>query len=63
MAKGNILIVDDNKSIISALEIFLGPEFDHVQGISNPNLIPSELKRYHYNLVILDMNFQMIGIS
>ena len=58
MAKGNILIVDDNKSIISALEIFLGPEFDHVQGISNPNLIPSELKRFDYNLVILDMNFQ-----
>jgi len=58
MAKGNILIVDDNKSIISALEIFLGPEFDHVQGISNPNLIPSELKNRDYNLVILDMNFQ-----
>ena len=44
MTKGNVLIVDDNKSIISALEIFLGPEFDHIQGISNPNLIPSELK-------------------
>ena len=58
MTKGNILIVDDNKSIISALEIFLGPEFDHIQGISNPNLIPSELKNVEYNLVILDMNFQ-----
>lgn len=58
MQKGNILIVDDNKSIISALEILLGPEFDHVKGISNPNLIPSELKNKEYNLVILDMNFQ-----
>ena len=58
MAKGNVLIVDDNKSIISALEILLGPEFDHIQGISNPNLIPSELKNVEYNLVILDMNFQ-----
>lgn len=58
MTKGNVLIVDDNKSIISALEILLGPEFDHVKGISNPNLIPSELNNKEYNLVILDMNFQ-----
>jgi DNA-binding NtrC family response regulator len=58
MAKGNVLIVDDNKSIISALEILLGPEFDHIHGISNPNLIPAELKNKEYNLVILDMNFQ-----
>jgi len=58
MTKGNILIVDDNKSIISTLEILLGPEFDTVKGITNPNLIPSELSTRHYNLVILDMNFQ-----
>jgi DNA-binding NtrC family response regulator len=58
MPKGNILIVDDNKSIISALEILFGPEFDQVKGISNPNLIPSELESTDYNLVILDMNFQ-----
>jgi DNA-binding NtrC family response regulator len=58
MKKGNILIVDDNKSIISALEILLNPEFDHVKGISNPNQIPEELRTVNYNLVILDMNFK-----
>lgn len=58
MPKGNVLIVDDNKSIISALEILLGPEFDHVKGIVNPNQIPTELRTIDYNLVILDMNFQ-----
>jgi len=58
MPKGNILIVDDNKSIISTLEILLNPEFDTVKGITNPNLIPSELRTTDYNLVILDMNFQ-----
>ena len=57
MAKGNILIVDDNKSILSALEIFLTPEFQTVTTLSNPNLIPTELRRKEYNLVILDMNF------
>lgn len=58
MTKGNILIVDDNKSIISTLEILLGPEFDIVKGITNPNQIPLELRTTDYNLVILDMNFQ-----
>jgi DNA-binding NtrC family response regulator len=56
--KANILIVDDNKSILSTLEILLLPEFQMVTSITNPNLIPSELKKNEYNLVILDMNFK-----
>jgi DNA-binding NtrC family response regulator len=55
--KGNILVVDDNKSILSALEVLLKQEFHEVTLISNPNLIPSELQKKEYNLVILDMNF------
>jgi DNA-binding NtrC family response regulator len=57
MAKGNILIVDDNKSILSALEIFLTPEFQTVTTLLDPNQIPTELRKKDYNLVILDMNF------
>ena len=53
----NILIVDDNKSILSTLEILLTPTFGEVTFISNPNQIPSELRKKDYNLVILDMNF------
>lgn len=56
--KGNILIVDDNKSILSALEILLTPEFKELTLLSNPNQIPTELRKKDYNLVILDMNFQ-----
>jgi DNA-binding NtrC family response regulator len=55
--KGNILVIDDNKSILSALEILLTPEFNVVTLLSNPNQITSELKKKVYNLVILDMNF------
>jgi DNA-binding NtrC family response regulator len=55
--KGNILIVDDNRSILSALEILLIPEFGLVKSLSNPNLISGELEKNEYNLVILDMNF------
>lgn len=54
---GNILVVDDNKSILNALDILLSPVFAEVKTISNPNLILSELKCRDYNLVILDMNF------
>jgi DNA-binding NtrC family response regulator len=57
MAKGNILIVDDNKSILSALEILLAPDFQSITTLSDPNQIPTELRKKDYNLVILDMNF------
>ncbi len=57
MSKGNILIVDDNKNILSALEIFLSPEFQTVTTLTNPNQITTELRRKDYNIVILDMNF------
>lgn len=57
MQKGNILIVDDNKSILSTLEILLSSEFQTVTTLANPNQIPTELRQKDYNLVILDMNF------
>jgi DNA-binding NtrC family response regulator len=57
MSAGKILIVDDNKSVLTALEIMLSVEFELVHCISNPNLILSELRNNDYNLVLLDMNF------
>jgi DNA-binding NtrC family response regulator len=56
--KGNILVIDDNKSILSALEILLLPEFHEITLLSNPNQILTELSKKDYNLVILDMNFK-----
>jgi DNA-binding NtrC family response regulator len=58
MARGNVLIVDDNKSILSALEILLTPDFQTITTLSDPSQIPSELRKKEYNLVILDMNFK-----
>ncbi len=57
MPKGNILIVDDNKSVLSALEILLSAEYDRIFSLSNPNLLISELRKNPYHLVLLDMNF------
>ncbi|HSO86770.1 MAG TPA: sigma-54 dependent transcriptional regulator [Draconibacterium sp.] len=57
MTKGKLLIVDDNKSILSALEILLQDEFDEVKTIANPNQLPSLIESNEFDLVLLDMNF------
>lgn len=57
MNTGRILIIDDNKSVLSALEILLQDDFEIVNSISNPNQIPSMLGELDYDLVLLDMNF------
>lgn len=55
--QGNILVVDDNKSILTTLEILLSPIFNKVTLLPGPNQLISTLKKEEYNLVILDMNF------
>src|SRR5512145_1006193 len=62
MNKGKLLIVDDNKSILSALEILLQDEFEEVKTISNPNLLLSLIETGEFDLVLLDMNFSA-GVS
>ena len=58
MTDARILIVDDNKSILSALQFLLEDVFKHVKSVSNPNIIPHELETCHYDVVLLDMNFK-----
>ncbi len=57
MEKGRILVVDDNKSILSALEILLQDEFGDVVTIANPNQILTLVESEEFDLVLLDMNF------
>ncbi len=58
MAKeGTILVVDDNKSILSALELLLKSYFDRVVMTSTPNQIDSSLREDKPDVVLLDMNF------
>jgi DNA-binding NtrC family response regulator len=57
MKSGSILIVDDNKSALSALSLLLQYELETVQCLSNPNGIASELRKKDYDIVLLDMNF------
>lgn len=57
MVNGKILLVDDNKSILSALEILLQFEYKEVVSISNPNQISSFPQLESFDIVLLDMNF------
>ncbi len=57
MPEGKLLVVDDNRNVLKALQIFLQYEFEKVKCITNPNQIPSEFMANSYNVVLLDMNF------
>ncbi|MEM7381960.1 MAG: sigma-54 dependent transcriptional regulator [Bacteroidota bacterium] len=57
MIDARILVVDDNKSVLSALEILLQFEFSRVETLSNPNQLSSYPQLNEVDLVLLDMNF------
>lgn len=55
--QGTILVVDDNKSVLAALEMLLAGIFKKVITISNPNRILSTLEGENVDVLLLDMNF------
>ena len=58
MAKqGTILVVDDNKGILTAVQMLLGTCFKKVITISTPNKIKNTLHDENVDVVLLDMNF------
>ena len=56
--KSNILILDDNKSVLTALEMLLQTEFDNVFTLKNPNNLISTIQKMNIDVVLLDMNFK-----
>ncbi|MDD4828742.1 MAG: response regulator, partial [Bacteroidales bacterium] len=58
MAKeGVILVVDDNKGILTAVSMLLARYFAKVLTISSPNQIHNTLRENQVDVVLLDMNF------
>lgn len=55
--KRKLLIVDDNKNVLTALTRLLEMEFDEVHTASNPNLIHNMVISNDYDTILLDMNF------
>ena len=54
---GNILIVDDNKGVLTALQLLLKPYFGEVVTLSSPVTLPHRLQEREWNVLLLDMNF------
>lgn len=59
MAKaGKLLILDDNKDILSAVKLMAEKYFETIITISNPNVLLSTLRQHHPDVLLLDMNFR-----
>jgi Response regulator containing CheY-like receiver, AAA-type ATPase, and DNA-binding domains len=57
MKEGCIVIVDDNKNVLSALKILLDSYFEKVVLLSSPNTLISSLREHNPDIVLLDMNY------
>lgn len=57
LQKPNILIVDDNRNILTTLRLLLTRHFANIVTLANPNGIPMRLREDKPNVVLLDMNF------
>lgn len=58
MAKqGTLLVVDDNRNILTSLQYLLEEYFQQVITLNSPVTIPSLLQREAIDVVLLDMNF------
>ncbi len=57
MSIGKVLIVDDHKRVLTALQILLQDEFEEVQTLSNPNSLSFALETNQFDIILLDMNF------
>jgi len=53
----NILVIEDNKDVIVAIQLLLRSRCNSVDSITNPNQLTSTLQKQTYEAIILDMNF------
>ena len=52
-----IVIIDDNRGVLSALKLLLKDTFEHVIALPSPITLPSVLRSENPDVVLLDMNF------
>jgi len=57
MKEGSILIIDDNRNVLTALRILLQNYFETVTLLALPEKIPVALREENPDVVLLDMNF------
>ncbi|MFH6768804.1 sigma-54 dependent transcriptional regulator [Gaetbulibacter aquiaggeris] len=55
-----ILIIDDDKDVLTAFQLLLKPLVKEVILENNPNNIPNQLKEKAFDVIFLDMNFNAL---
>lgn len=56
--KKTLLVVDDNKDVLSAVRLLMARKVDEVITASDPSQLPSMLRQHSPQVVLLDMNFR-----
>ena len=57
LKNSNILVIDDDQDVLTAVRLLLRPEVGKVVTEKNPEMIPHHLAKENFDLVLLDMNF------
>lgn len=55
--QGTIIVVDDNKGVLSAVKLLLKNHFEHIVTLPSPITLPAALREENAQVVLLDMNF------
>lgn len=58
MKQGRIVVLDDNKHVLSALGLLLGRSFEQCTLIDSPEVLLSTLREQSPDVLLLDMNFR-----
>jgi DNA-binding NtrC family response regulator len=57
MKKGTLLVVDDNKNILTTVKMVMEQTFEKIVCLSEPTSIPAHLRSDEPDVMLLDMNF------
>ena len=57
LLRSNILVIDDDKDVLTAVRLLLKPEVNQVVTESNPESLLHLLAQHTFDIVMLDMNF------
>lgn len=60
LKNASILVIDDDADVLTALRLLLKPLVKTVVVEKNPNNITSQIEKAHYDIIILDMNFNAL---
>ena len=56
--KNNLLLIDDDRATLRALQLLLGEQYRSVNICNHPEQIPELLAQQSYDAILLDMNFR-----